>query len=155
MELYTSRRRITSCVAMLEDGFQTILAIMYTINSGKTSVFVFGINVIFPLAKCTGGYMLQNQARLNARNWFVKQASLSITSGNPVRGNALVSEPGKIVDLRNTGISDVEVVNTIAAVLSKENHLQELFLEHNRIGDAGVVALSEALKSGSCKFDTL
>eukprot|EP00971_Amphidinium_carterae_P101866 2016186-Amphidinium_carterae.2 len=47
---------------MQEDGFQTILAIMCTINSGKTSVLVASINVILPLAKCFGGYMFQDQA---------------------------------------------------------------------------------------------
>eukprot|EP00971_Amphidinium_carterae_P016995 335344-Amphidinium_carterae.2 len=113
---------------MLEDGFQTILAIMYTINSGKTFVFVVGINVIYCLLRSA----LRDTCS-KTKEWLVKQASLSIMSANPIRADAFIVELGKIVidglfDLSNSGLSDMEVVNTIAAVLSRENHVRQLDL---------------------------
>eukprot|EP00971_Amphidinium_carterae_P101865 2016186-Amphidinium_carterae.1 len=79
-------------------------------------------------------------------------------SGSPVRANVFVSELCKIdgiLNLNGAGFSDMEVVNAIAAVVSRENHVRTLSLRDNRIGDAGAFALSEALKSCSCRLDTL
>eukprot|EP00971_Amphidinium_carterae_P046906 923868-Amphidinium_carterae.2 len=71
---------------MLEDGFQTILAIMYTINRLTT------VAKHLPSWSASTSYCLLQSAledtffKTNPREWLVKQASLSIRSGNTIHG---------------------------------------------------------------------